>query len=95
MSRWQEMDEGRRSTVIGVYRTLWVFGILLAILGIAVALVGLLLALVASFWWALWIGLGMFALGLLTWFIGSLGAFGIAATEGEEAAERFLRDRNG
>jgi pilus assembly protein TadC len=88
------MDEGRRRRVIGVYRNLFVYGLLLAIFGIAVALVGLLLALMAGFWWALWIGVGMFALGLLTWLIGSVGTFGIAQTQAEEAARRFLSDRD-
>jgi len=68
-------------------------GLILGTLGIVVTLIGLLLALVGDFWWALWIGLGVFALGLLTWFIGSLGAFGIAQSQVEDAAERFLRDR--
>ena len=94
MTRWQRMDEGRRRRVIGLYRNLFVYGLLLAIFGIPVALGGLLLALMAGFWWALWIGLGVFALGLLTWFVGNVGTFGIAASEAEEAAKRFWSDRD-
>ena len=94
MARWQRMDEGRRRRVIGLYRGLFVSGLLLAMFGIVVALVGLLLALVAGTWWVLWIGLGVFAVGLLTWFVGSVGTFGIAQAQVEEAAKRFLTDRD-
>lgn len=94
MTRWQRMDESRRRRVIGLYRALWVWGSLLAILGVAVAVIGLVLALVVGFWWALWIGIGLFALGLLTWFVGSVGTFGIAQAQAEGAARRFLTDRD-
>ena len=94
MTRWQRMDESRRRRVIGFYRALFVSGLLLAMIGIVVAVVGLLLALVAGTWWVLWIGLGVFALGLLTWFVGSVGTFGIAQAQVDEAARHFLADRD-
>lgn len=93
MSRWERMDEGRRRRVVGFYRALFVYGLVLAMFGIPIALAGLLLALLAGFWWALWVGLGVFALGLLTWFVGSVGTFGIAQSQVDEAVKRYLADR--
>jgi len=40
-------------------------------LGIPLALVGVVVGLAGDFWWLLWVGLAVSALGILLWLIGS------------------------
>ncbi len=64
-------------------RTLYANGVLFAMLGILLALVGLVVGLAGDFWWLLWAGLAVSAVGILLWLIGSVAIapiFGVLFT---------------
>jgi hypothetical protein len=89
MDRWHGMDYARRGRVMAVYKFLAVSGMLLMILGLGTAAMGLIAGFVAGFWLALWAGLGLLAVGMLSFIFGFLPAAGMAADEARQAALRF------